>query len=67
MKRFIKKFSETSIADLAEVGGKNSSLGEMFTKLTSKGINIPDGFSITSAAYWYFIDQNNLVGLQGRY
>ena len=60
MKAYIKKFSETSINDLAEVGGKNSSLGEMFTKLTSKGINVPDGFSITSVAYWYFIDTNLL-------
>jgi len=60
MEAFIKKFSETSINDLAEVGGKNSSLGEMFTKLTSRGVNVPDGFSITSKAYWYFIDSNQL-------
>jgi phosphoenolpyruvate synthase/pyruvate phosphate dikinase len=28
-----------------EAGGKNASLGEMFKELTSKGINIPDGFA----------------------
>ena len=60
MKTYIKKFSETSLSDIAEVGGKNSSLGEMYTKLTSKGINIPDGYSITSTAYWHFIESNQL-------
>lgn len=60
MKSFVKKFSDTSIEDLAEVGGKNSSLGEMFTKLCSKGVNVPDGYSVTSYAYWHFIDSNNL-------
>jgi len=60
MKPFIKKFADTSIEDLPEVGGKNSSLGEMFTHLTSLGVMVPDGFSVTSAAYWYFIDSNEL-------
>jgi pyruvate,water dikinase len=60
MEAYVKKFSDTSISDIAEVGGKNSSLGEMYSKLTSKGINIPDGYSVTSSAYWYFIDSNQL-------
>ncbi|MGZ3763222.1 MAG: phosphoenolpyruvate synthase [Mucilaginibacter sp.] len=60
MENFIKKFSETGIKDVAEVGGKNASLGEMFTHLTAKGLLIPDGFSITAAAYRYFINFNHL-------
>jgi len=60
MENFIKKFSDTSITDLAEVGGKNASLGEMFTQLTSKGLRIPNGFSITVDAFHYFIACNSL-------
>ncbi|HVD98951.1 MAG TPA: phosphoenolpyruvate synthase [Cytophagaceae bacterium] len=60
MDPYIKKFSEISIGDLVETGGKNASLGEMFTQLTSKGVNIPDGFAVTSTAYWYFIERNEL-------
>lgn len=60
MEKFIKKFSDISINDIAEVGGKNASLGEMFNHLTNKGLLIPNGFSITSAAYKYFISFNKL-------
>jgi pyruvate,water dikinase len=45
MNTYIKKFKEIGIADIAKVGGKNSSLGEMFSKLSSKGISVPDGFA----------------------
>src|SRR5581483_2440544 len=61
MEKFIKKFNETGINDVAEVGGKNASLGEMYTHLTVKGLLIPDGFAITASAYRYFIAQNNLA------
>jgi pyruvate,water dikinase len=60
MEKFIKKFSEISINDIAEVGGKNASLGEMFNHLTNRGLQIPDGFSITSSAYKHFIGLNHL-------
>jgi pyruvate,water dikinase len=60
MEKFIKKFGEISINDIAEVGGKNASLGEMFNHLTKQGLLIPDGFSITSAAYKYFVSFNKL-------
>jgi len=60
MKAFIKKFSETGINDIAEVGGKNASLSEMYSHLTAEGLLIPDGFAITASAYRYFIDENKL-------
>jgi pyruvate, water dikinase len=60
MADYIKKFSEIGLGDVAQVGGKNSSLGEMFTQLSSKGIRVPDGFAATSAAFWYFLDHNGL-------
>jgi pyruvate,water dikinase len=57
---YIKKFSDTGIAVLPEVGGKNSSLGEMFSKLSAEGIAVPDGFATTAAAFWAFLDHNQL-------
>lgn len=60
MNSYIKKFSEISIDDSAIVGGKNSSLGEMFNKLSSKGIQIPDGFATTTFAFEEFLTQNTL-------
>lgn len=57
---FIKQFSELSNNQVALVGGKNASLGEMFNQLSSKGINIPDGFATTAEAYWLFLNENKI-------
>ncbi|MBU4360859.1 phosphoenolpyruvate synthase [Patescibacteria group bacterium] len=59
-KQFIIWFSQISNQDVPLVGGKNSSLGEMYSELSKKGVNIPNGFAITAEAYKYFIKQNNL-------
>ncbi len=58
MSVYIKKFSEIGITDVPAVGGKNASLGEMFTQLSSKGIKVPDGFATTATSFWDFIDYN---------
>ncbi len=58
---YIKKFSETGIADVPEVGGKNASLGEMFSKLSANGIAVPDGFATTAAAFNDFLRHNKLI------
>ena len=60
MTDYIKTFSEIDINDINIVGGKNASLGEMFQKLTPKGVNIPDGFAVTSQAYWKLLEVNRL-------
>lgn len=57
----IKNFSEIRLKDLPLVGGKNASLGEMFSTLSSKGIRVPDGFAVTSEGYWNFLDHNQIV------
>ena len=57
----IKNFSEIRLSDLPLVGGKNSSLGEMFSALSSKGIRVPDGFAVTADGYWKFLNENKLV------
>ena len=60
MENYIKHFNKTGIEDVSLVGGKNASLGEMYNELTSQGVNIPNGFSITSHAFWDFLDENSL-------
>ena len=60
MSAFIKHFAAISYTDIAQVGGKNASLGEMFSQLTPKGILVPDGFAITANAYQSYITFNNL-------
>lgn len=54
---FILWFKELGIDDVPLVGGKNASLGEMYSNLASKGVAVPNGFAITAYAYEYFIDQ----------
>jgi pyruvate,water dikinase len=53
-------FDEVGMVDVPLVGGKNASLGEMYVNLTSKGVNVPFGFALTSAFYWKFIKANGL-------
>ncbi len=55
-------FKDLDIGDVAEVGGKNASLGEMYNALVPKGVNLPNGFAITSGAYRYFLEEAKLVG-----
>ncbi|SFV50746.1 Phosphoenolpyruvate synthase [hydrothermal vent metagenome] len=55
----IKWFKEIGIEDVAEVGGKNASLGEMYQNLTSEGVRVPNGFAVTASAYKYVLDSNN--------
>ena len=46
--------------DLARVGGKNSSLGEMIGNLSNLGVSVPGGYATTSEAFKDFIDHNKL-------
>ncbi len=57
---FIKFFKELTIFDVPSVGGKNASLGEMYRRLSDKGINIPNGFATTAEAYRYFLESTGL-------
>ena len=59
-KNFVLFFEELGIKDVPLVGGKNASLGEMFSNLSKKGVRIPDGFATTAEAYNYFFEVNNL-------
>ena len=66
-KKFIIWFKKISKEDTLLVGGKNASLGEMFNKLKAKSeklktepINVPDGFALTTKAYWHFLEENKI-------
>jgi pyruvate,water dikinase len=59
--KFILWFKEVDIKDILRVGGKNASLGEMYQKLTKKGINIPNGFCVTDNAYRYFLKKSGIL------
>ncbi|WP_300224206.1 pyruvate, water dikinase [uncultured Helicobacter sp.] len=54
--KYIKFFKELNNKDVPIVGGKNASIGEMFQELLPVGIKVPNGFAITSEAYWYLLD-----------
>ena len=56
----IVSLDAVSMADVARVGGKNASLGEMIRHLTGAGVNVPGGFATTAEAFWNFIDHNRL-------
>lgn len=58
--QYIKKFDELGMQDVGLVGGKNASLGQMITHLTSSGIAIPMGYAVTAQAYWRYVEHNNL-------
>jgi pyruvate,water dikinase len=54
-------FSELGLADLEQVGGKNSSLGEMVSNLANLGVRVPDGFATTAEAYRRFLGDTGLA------
>jgi pyruvate,water dikinase len=60
---YVKFFEEFGIDDVPVVGGKNASLGEMYQKLSDKGVRVPNGFATTADAYRYALDQTGAVKL----
>jgi pyruvate,water dikinase len=52
---------ELRLSDLAKVGGKNSSLGEMIGNLSKLGVSVPGGFATTAHAFQQFIAQSGLA------
>jgi pyruvate,water dikinase len=53
-------FDQLGRGDVARVGGKNASLGEMVGSLRGRGVRVPPGFAATAEAYWRFVDANGL-------
>lgn len=59
--KYIRWFEDIRIADVPMVGGKNASLGEMYRELAGMGGKIPNGFAITSEAYWHVISTADIL------
>ncbi|MCX8956126.1 phosphoenolpyruvate synthase [Erwinia psidii] len=53
-------YNQLGMNDVDRVGGKNASLGEMITNLSSLGVSVPNGFATTSAAFNQFLDQSGV-------
>lgn len=58
---FIRPFRSISNDDVASVGGKNASLGEMYRTLAPLGVRIPNGFAVTADAYREVIARAHLA------
>src|ERR1019366_5410332 len=58
--KYTLDFSEIRNTDVALVGGKNASLGELFRALKPKGVGVLDGFALTTEAYWRLLDEPRL-------
>ena len=57
---YIRWFDTIGMHDLSEVGGKNASLGEMIRSLSDVGVQVPEGFATTAAAYRDTLEQDGL-------
>jgi pyruvate,water dikinase len=60
MAQYIAWFETLRMGDVASVGGKNASLGEMISQLSELGVRVPGGFATTAAAYRDFLAQGGL-------
>ena len=59
-KPFVLDLFEVGAGDVALVGGKCSSLGELFRELTQQGVRAVDGFTTTSHAYEILLETDGL-------
>ena len=59
---FVLDLIEVGAGDVALVGGKCASLGELFRELTAEGVRAVDGFTTTSNAYHTLLDTDGLRG-----
>lgn len=58
---YTKWFAEIGMNDVATVGGKNASLGEMYCNLALRGVPVPNGFAIVCKGYEHFLAYNDLI------
>ena len=54
-------FERLRMSDVDAVGGKNASLGEMISQLTSSGVRVPGGFATTAHAFRRFLAHEGLA------
>jgi len=59
---YVRFFEEFGAGDVAVVGGKNASLGEMYRALSGQGVHVPHGFAVTASAYRHVLDEAGAWG-----
>ena len=60
MDKLVVGLEEVGNGDVAVVGGKNASLGEMINGLSAAGVKVPGGFATTAEAFREFLSENRL-------
>ena len=58
---YVLPLENLRMADVSLVGGKNASLGELMSQLSTTGVRVPGGFATTAAAYRDFLGHNQLT------
>ena len=48
---YVRWFSVIRLGDVPLVGGKNASLGELYSTLSKQGVRVPNGFALIANAY----------------
>ena len=61
MRPYTIPFTDLGRHDVAIVGGKNSSLGEMISGLAALGVTVPGGYATTADAYRDFLAHDGLA------
>jgi pyruvate, water dikinase len=60
--RYVRPLETLRMSDVATVGGKNASLGELISQLSATGVRVPGGFATTAEAFDRFLAHNELAG-----
>ena len=61
MPRYVLPLETLRMTDVALVGGKNASLGELISQLAATGVRVPGGFATTAQAFDDFLAHNGLA------
>jgi len=57
---YVLWYEQLGMGDVEIVGGKNASLGEMISNLSSVGVQVPGGFATTSHAFNEFLELSGI-------
>ncbi|WP_277254087.1 PEP/pyruvate-binding domain-containing protein, partial [Neptunomonas phycophila] len=60
MQDYVLRLDQVGMSDVEKVGGKNASLGEMISQLSTAGIKVPGGYATTAQAFRDFLNAGNL-------
>ncbi len=62
MTHYVLPLESLRMTDVARVGGKNASLGELISQLAASGVRVPGGFATTAQAFDEYLAHGALAG-----